>query len=94
MSDTETTTRKPRTTGKLVWLRQERVGFDIEKDGILRFAPIEGQPDHADIAAASKWLSEEIANERLPAAPATYALHRAICTATPRLEVTKKAVLL
>lgn len=79
-----TATRKPRTTGKLLWFAIEHAGLQL----------LEDQPEHADIAAASKWLADEVAAERLPPAPATYALHRAICTVSPRVEVTRKAVLL
>ncbi len=86
----ELTTRKPRTTGKLVWLR---VCDEPDITGFACFRGIDRQPEHADIAAASKWLAAEVADGRLDPAPSTYALHRAICTVSPRVEVTRKAVL-
>lgn len=78
-----TKVRKPRATGKLTWLRIDDVGLLL---------PLGDQPDYSDIAAATKWLSEQVAADALPEGTG-YALHRAICTVTPRVEVTRKAVL-
>ncbi len=94
----ELTARKPRTTGKLVWFRSGMTDSKTDLEVLDQIVTKQGhklQPPHEDIAAARKWLGDEVESDNLEDHHhgAQYTLCRVICTVTPRLEVTKKAVL-